>query len=73
MYKLSKEEILEKAKSILKLEEKEHVKICVSAGICPECGESLHVKIIKTSMSVGVKYYHCDFRQRIARTKPSLT
>jgi predicted RNA-binding Zn-ribbon protein involved in translation (DUF1610 family) len=40
---MEKEKILQKAKDILakKNKDKEHIEICVKAGICPECGENL--------------------------------
>lgn len=73
MHKLTKEEILAKAKSILKLDEKEHIETCLKAGICPECGEPLKSEVVRTLMSIGTKYYHCDFKQHVMRTRPSLT
>ncbi len=73
MGKLTKAEILEKAKSILSKDEKRYQQTCFEAKICPECGGNLKSEFVKTSMSIGKRYYCCNFTKNELRTRPSLT
>lgn len=66
MCKLTKSEILAKAKDIVQKqeEEKEHIDICVKARICPECGEDLNSRIV-TRYHIQVYCKSCNFYKMV--------
>lgn len=65
MGKLTKEEILEKAKKILDL--KNHEKVCLKANICPECGKNLkktNHSSWKEGFSWSILECECGFKHK---------